>query len=395
MPEEKVSEEKKETETQETAEKHHTEPVNEMHQEQLLKINVKPKKDDSETQTHHESKEQSEHNAQKHLHHHPQHHQQKKQFYKNKFFYAAVILVLLIVGILTSYLFIQTNKNTLVTVNNEKITAENLADEINLLPPQYQQTIGKEQLEKTIVEQLIVKRLLLQEAAKKQIIVTDDELNKAIDDFIASVGLTKEEFTKKLQEQAGSIDAVKEIYRQQLIINKLLSQEVYNKIIQDDKQLENYYNENKEDIIQLRASHILLCYNSSMFCANNRTEEQAKQLGVDLLKKLAAGEQFEQIAKQYSDDPSANNGGDLGWFGKGDMVLPFEEASLKLNKGEVSPLVKTQFGYHIIRLTAKNESFSDLKSFIATATSAEKKQTAVKEYIDALKKSAVILYAKK
>jgi len=382
LPEENISEEKKETETQEIAEKHHAEPANEMHQEQLLKINTKPKKEDSAVEKHH------------HLHHHSQHHQQKKPFYKNKFFYTAIILILLIIGVIIGYLLAQTNKNTLVTVNNEKITTEDLANEINLLPPQYQQAIGKEQLEKTILEQLIVKRLLLQEAAKKQITVNDDELNKAIDDFIASVGLTKEEFIKKLQEQAGSIDTVKSIYRQQLIINKLLSQEVYNKIILDEKQLETYYNENKEDIVQLRASHILLCYNSSMFCSNNRTEEQAKQLGAVLLKKIASGEQFEQLAKHYSDDPSADNGGDLGWFGKGNMVMPFEEASLKLKKDELSPLVKTQFGYHIIKLTAKNESFSDLKSFIAAATSAEKKQTAVKEYIDALKKDAIILYAK-
>jgi parvulin-like peptidyl-prolyl isomerase len=235
----------------------------------------------------------------------------------------------------------------------------------------------------------------LQEAAKKQIVITDDELNKAIDDFVLSVGLTKEEFLKKLQEQAGSIDVVKRIYKQQLTINKLLTQDVYNKILLGEKQLEEYYDQNKNDIIQMHASHILLCYNSSMFCNNNRTEEEAKQLGNDLLKKITGGESFEQLAKKHSDDPSAKNGGDLGWFGKGDMVLPFEEASLKLKTGEVSQLVKTQFGYHIIKLTAKNESFSDLKSFIASAISAEKKQTAVKEYVDALKKSAIITYSKK
>ena len=85
---------------------------------------------------------------------------------------------------------------------------------------------------------------------------------------------------------------------------------------------------------KIRAAHILVS-----------SEEAAKAI----LERLKAGESFSKLAQELSKCPSGKNGGDLGRFGRGQMVRPFELAAFKLNKGEISEIVKTQFGYHIIK----------------------------------------------
>ena len=82
-------------------------------------------------------------------------------------------------------------------------------------------------------------------------------------------------------------------------------------------------------------------------CAHILVEKQSTAL--EVLEKLKKGESFSKLALEYSLDGSRKQGGDLGWFGRGAMVKEFEEAAFKLNKGEVSGLVRTQFGYHIIK----------------------------------------------
>lgn len=85
---------------------------------------------------------------------------------------------------------------------------------------------------------------------------------------------------------------------------------------------------------QIRCAHILV---------------EKESLAKEILERIKKGESFAKLAEQYSTDGSRRRGGDLGFFGKGMMVKPFEEAAFSLEKGQVSGLVKTQFGYHIIK----------------------------------------------
>jgi peptidyl-prolyl cis-trans isomerase C len=90
--------------------------------------------------------------------------------------------------------------------------------------------------------------------------------------------------------------------------------------------------------MEWRASHILV---------------KDRSLAQELLKKIKQGASFEAIAREYSTCPSKSKGGDLGWFGPGKMVRPFEDAVGRLGSGSVSDVVSTQFGYHIIKLTGR------------------------------------------
>ncbi len=101
----------------------------------------------------------------------------------------------------------------------------------------------------------------------------------------------------------------------------------------------------------IRASHILVSHNEAPRTGATRSKAEAEALAKDLQGRLEAGEDFAEVAKAYSDCPSSAKGGDLGFFPRGQMVKPFEDAAFGLDVGETSALVETQFGYHIIMRT--------------------------------------------
>jgi peptidyl-prolyl cis-trans isomerase C len=101
----------------------------------------------------------------------------------------------------------------------------------------------------------------------------------------------------------------------------------------------------------VRASHILISYQGVEGINATRTKEEARKLADDLVGRVKAGEGFEKLAETYSDCPSAQKQGDLGFFRKGRMVKPFEDAAFGLEPGMVSGVVETKFGYHIIKRT--------------------------------------------
>jgi parvulin-like peptidyl-prolyl isomerase len=102
---------------------------------------------------------------------------------------------------------------------------------------------------------------------------------------------------------------------------------------------------------QIRASHILLMYKGSMRSQADRSQKEAQASIENIRDELAQGADFAQMAREYSDCPSSEEGGDLGYFGKGSMVPEFEEAAFGLDKGDVSDVVETSFGYHLIQRT--------------------------------------------
>lgn len=102
----------------------------------------------------------------------------------------------------------------------------------------------------------------------------------------------------------------------------------------------------------VRASHILLMYAGSQRSTATRTKEQAQQQILGIKTEVDGGADFGELARQHSDCPSAAKGGDLGTFGRGQMVKPFEESAFGLPVGGTSGVVETPFGYHLIRRTA-------------------------------------------
>ncbi len=107
----------------------------------------------------------------------------------------------------------------------------------------------------------------------------------------------------------------------------------------------------KEEPQKIKAAHILVMYKGAARAPQEITlsKEQAYKKAKNLLERIKAGEDFSELARKHSDCPSSAQGGELGEFGKGDMVKPFEEAAFNLKKGKISEIVETPFGFHIIK----------------------------------------------
>lgn len=153
----------------------------------------------------------------------------------------------------------------------------------------------------------------------------------------------------------SSMDAVERILS--LEYKKQLYTEDYAKTLVTDKEIEKYYNDSV--IGDIKASHILIKADYDENASEteiNKAYEEALKKANEVLTKLKNGEKFEDLAKTYSQDGTKDNGGDLGWFNRGEMVSEFEDAAIKLEKGKytTSP-VKTKFGYHIILKTDQKD----------------------------------------
>jgi len=238
----------------------------------------------------------------------------------------------------------------LAKVGNTTITQADYDREFQALPEYAQQLFAGEQGKEKFLNEITNKEMLYQEALKKGLDKTPD-------------------FQKKLED-----------FKKITLVTELFEKEVMAKAKVSDQEVKDYYDKHKEELVpttQIKASHILV-----------KTEDEAKKV----LERLKKGEKFADIAKAVSiDKGSAVNGGDLGYFSKGQMVPEFEKAAASLKIGELSMPVKTQFGYHIIKVTDKKKGapveFDKIKGMISQKLSAEKQKEAFDQYINELKKN--------
>jgi parvulin-like peptidyl-prolyl isomerase len=207
----------------------------------------------------------------------------------------------------------------------------------------------------------------------------DSGREKFLDELIKRELLNKEALKKGLDKDSEYLKKLED-FKKITLVGLLLQKEIESKVKVSDQDVKDYYEKNKEKfapVNQIRASHILV-----------KTEEEAKKIS----ERLKKGEDFTQLAKKYSiDTVSAKNGGDLGFFSRGQMAPEFEAAASRLKPGEISDPIKTQFGYHIIKVTDKKMGqvveFEKVKNLISQNLVAEKQKEFFDSYIEGLKKS--------
>ena len=178
------------------------------------------------------------------------------------------------------------------------------------------------------------------------------------------------------------------LMRENLVANAQL-QKIEKGITISDEDLKKKYEADKSQYEEVKARHILVAFEGSPAAPPDKpklTDEQAKAKAEELRKQLVAGASFEEVAKKESDDTgSGANGGDLGAFGRGQMVPEFEKAAFEAKPGEISPVVKTQFGYHIIKVDSHGSTaFESVKSFLERNARQERLKTA----LDSMKEKA-------
>ncbi|EOR26058.1 peptidylprolyl isomerase [Cytobacillus oceanisediminis] len=236
----------------------------------------------------------------------------------------AVVLIALIIGAV----YLTQRSETVATVDKEKITQEQLNEELN------------KQYGASVLNMMISNKVVDLEADKAKVKVTDKEIQAELDKMVEQYG-GQETFNMLLAQNGVTEDLFKEQIEQNLKVTKILEPSIE---ITDDE-IKTYFEDNKASFDtpeQVEASHILV-----------EDEKTAKEVK----KKIDEGGDFAELAKEYSTDTqTAENGGELGYFSTGQMVEAFDKAAFAMKVDEISDPVKTDYGYHIIKVTGKKEA---------------------------------------
>lgn len=237
-------------------------------------------------------------------------------------------LVVAIIMIFTLSITACTQEEIVAKVNNKEITKTEFYDQLV--------TQNGEQ----VLNALISEKIIELEIEKQNIELTDEEIEAELDEMKEYYG-GEEEFNNALTYFGYDIDDIKQNIVTNLQLEKLL--EPYVEITEDE--MKAYFDTNKsylDEEEQVKASHILV---------------ETKEVADEVKAKLDAGADFAELAKEYSKDTANSSiGGDLGYFGKGKMVAPFEEVAFALGLNEISDPVETEFGYHLIKVEDHKEA---------------------------------------
>ncbi|SNX53936.1 peptidylprolyl isomerase [Thermoanaerobacterium sp. RBIITD] len=275
---------------------------------------------------------------------------------------------------LTTLTSCASSKNIVAKVDGQNITVKEYQDSFNQVKdqiksnPQYNKDVwnqdynGKkfiDAVKESVLDNLIMEKVLLKEAQKEKLTVTDKEINNEYN-----------------SEKTSNKNVTKDMAKNNLLINKLVSDWTKNVKV-SDSDAEKYYNDNKSQFEVVKASHILV--------ADEKTANE-------VYDKLQKGANFADLAKQYSTDTGTKDkGGDLGEFPRGTMVSEFDQAVFALKAGEISKPVKTQFGYHIIKSEGTSiKPFNDVKNSIISYLENNKKKEVFDNKYNELKKVAKI-----
>ena len=267
-----------------------------------------------------------------------------------------------------------------IVVNGQRIEQAEIDAEVEALRPHYEQYVEGQgepgQLEQWAKENLVERAVVQQAARAMDVEIPPEQID---------------EIYQRVREQAGDAppEQVRADIELQVRIDRLMSQDVQDVPGPTEEELRAAYERGADQFVTpelVHASHIVKH-------VDGRTDKKTAYeaiLGIQM--ELAGGASFEELANRISDCPG--QGGDLGWFPRGQMVEEFEDIVFKMKPGDVSDIFLTQFGYHIVKLLERRESqpipFEQVRDHLATELTSQAQGQAVDAFVDKLKESATI-----
>jgi peptidyl-prolyl cis-trans isomerase C len=256
------------------------------------------------------------------------------------------------------------------------------------IPPDQMDT-ALPRIRERIIEELIMRNIMLAEVAKQGISLSDSEFAEVKAELAQELpeGTTLESY----MAETGTTEAE---MREQMAVRKMIMAKAESLAKPTDEEIQKFYDENKDGFSQgesVSAAHILIKLDPK---DDDAAKAAKRERIAGLRKQLLEGADFAETAKTNSDCPSASAGGDLGSFGRGQMVPEFEDAAFAQPVGSVGEVVETQFGYHLIKVSERSEAkeldFNEVKGRISETLYSQKQQDAVREYVDGLREQATI-----
>ena len=248
--------------------------------------------------------------------------------------------------------------------------------------------LGENVTKENILRLLVEEKLIAEKAERDDITASDGEiemqLERVMQNIIAQFP-TYQDFLQVLQNEGLTADGLKERYRNQIakqvVRDKLLQQEVFSKINVSEYEKRQYY-ETHLDSFPDRPRMVKIAEISIKPAMGSESLDQALQKIEDIQDELNKGADFEELARKYSDCPSAAQGGDLGYFSRGQMVPEFEKAAFALEIGEVSEPVLTEFGYHLIRVDDKRDGEIKARHILIEASMSDSDKDKITQLVD-------------
>lgn len=249
-------------------------------------------------------------------------------------------------------------------------------------------------IKKQMMEEFVMRTVLINEANSKKIVATDKEIQAALNQIKANLPPDK-----KIEDFLKENHIPREDIALGVKMKKLVEMEAGKKTKPTQKEISKFYKDNKEkfttqDTVHVR--HILITFNAK---DDEKIKAEKKAKLENLRKQIVEGADFAEIAKNNSDCPSKEKGGDLGEIKKGQTVKPFEDAAFSQEKDAIGPVVTTEFGYHIIQVLGRNPAkivnLDEVKASIAQYLEQQKQAEVFSQMMVRLKKNAVIVYYEK
>jgi peptidyl-prolyl cis-trans isomerase SurA len=284
-------------------------------------------------------------------------------------------------------------------VNNDAITQYEL-DEAEL----YYLTETREQisdgearkaLRGRLLQNLIENRIQLQQAEREKVVIEDAELAETIAEMMKKLKAKDDkEFEAMVKSQGLTLEGVKKRLREQLMVQRVVRKKVALRISVTEQEIDKYLVENREKLetgLTFSARHILVLPDP------NKGEEgwiEARKKADELYAHLLEGQDFIDLARKYSDDASAKDGGSLGDLKKGELAPDIEEAILRLQPGEASTPFRSQVGYHLFRLDSRGslngEALVQVRGQIREILYRQKYDARLKDWLVEIKQRAII-----
>jgi parvulin-like peptidyl-prolyl isomerase len=287
---------------------------------------------------------------------------------------------------------------TVAVVNGVSLKERELERIVDELLPRafFHQSVTPEkraELRKKALDELIRRELYYQEAVRIGIKVSKSELKDGLEN-IKKRFKSKKEYQNALKQAGITEDDLKKDIERNLLINKFYQQEVLDISKVSDNELKEYYEKNKKDFLRPEAAHIRHILIKVEPTSTDEEKAEKKKEAEDILKRARQGEDFAELAYQYSADDWRVKGGDLGLIHRGRLLPELEEVAFKLKPGEISDLIETTYGYHIIKMEEKlpptQLGFDEIKDKLRKELEEKRKKEREENLLKTLKEKARI-----
>ncbi len=312
----------------------------------------------------------------------------------------AILLILLAVTFPVLAEETKSSSEKAAVVNGVVISQQEYAKELDFHIGRFSRQglkLSSEQMAKLkndVLESLIEREILYQESQKSGIKIDKKKIEEELS-VVKKRFPSENEYKNALGTMKISEDDIKKQIKKRLAINTLIDTKITQKVVITDEESKTFYNANPnlfKEPEQVRAGHILIKVEVG---ADKQKKAKAILKIKEVQKKLKGGQDFAALAKEYSeDDASSANGGDMGYFTRGQIIKPLGDAAFGMQPNKVSDIIETQFGYHLIKVYDKKPgkilAYADIKDLLTERLRQEKTEQETAKYIAELKKDAKI-----